>query len=79
MGNFDGANGRGYGIGTDIDTICLGKGVVLPSCSYNLEVPEVQIRILSNVLTFPPFIDQYSRTLRIDCIIFKPQEMVPGE
>ena len=79
MGNFDGANGRGYGIGTDIDTICLGKGVVFPSCSYNLEVPEVQIRILSNVLTFPPFIDQYSRTLRIDCIIFKPQEMVPGE
>lgn len=77
LGQFNGAiQGKGYGIGTDIDTLCIGKGIVFPSCSYGLEVPEVQIYI-KNVA--PAFFGMHDLSLRIDCIIFKPQEMVSEE
>lgn len=73
LGDFDGAKGKGYGYGKDVDTICIAKGLTFPSCSWGLDNPQVQIRLMSNVLTFPPFIDMYDRVLRIDCIIFRPR------
>ena len=73
LGDFDGAKGKGYGYGKDMDTICIAKGLTFPSCSWGLDNPQVQIRLMSNVLTFPPFIDMYDRVLRIDCIIFRPR------
>jgi uncharacterized surface protein with fasciclin (FAS1) repeats len=73
LGSFYGDNGKGYGYGKDIDTLCLGKNVIFPTCTVGLDNPEVQIRILSNVFMIPGLYEGYSRTLRIDCIIFKPR------
>jgi uncharacterized surface protein with fasciclin (FAS1) repeats len=70
LGEYDGLQGAGRA--HVVDTICLGKNIVFPTCSWNMDVPQVQVRLQSNVLTFPPFSEMYTQTLRIDCIIFKP-------
>ncbi len=70
LGEYDGLMGAGRP--HVVDTICLGKNVVFPTCSFDLDVPQVQLRIQGDVLTYPPYSEMYTQTLRIDCIIFKP-------
>lgn len=67
LGSYSGKE-KGQGYGLDIDTICLGKNIIFPSCSYGLDDPEVRIRIKGNVSSRDKNV---TRTMRIDCIIFR--------
>lgn len=74
LGDFDGTMGKGYGSGKDVDTICVAQGVEFPTCSWGTR-SQVQLRVL-NWVDYDPT-ETYDRTIRIDCIIFRPQEFGP--
>jgi uncharacterized surface protein with fasciclin (FAS1) repeats len=74
LGDFDGTLGKGYGSGQDVDTICVAQGVEFPTCSWGTR-SQVQLRVL-NWVDYDPT-ETYDRTMRIDCIIFRPQEFGP--
>lgn len=57
--------------GQDVDTICIAKGMVFPTCSWGTK-SQVQL-LLRNWVEIGED-DLYDRTMRIDCIIFRPQE-----
>lgn len=73
LGSYNGKT-KGTGYGLDVDTICLGTNIVFPTCSYG-EDPEVELRIIGNVNRR----DKNTRTLRIDCIIFRQRLEPKGE
>lgn len=53
-----------------VDTIQIGENVVFPTCGYGLAEPVVALQILSQVTRNQT--SQYSNTLHLDCILFKP-------
>lgn len=53
-----------------VDTIQIGKNVVFPTCGYGLAEPVVTLQILSQVTRNQT--SEYSNTLHLDCILFKP-------
>lgn len=61
-----------------VDTILIGSNIVLPTSAYGLADPVVNLQILSQVTRNQT--TQYSNTLHLDCIIFKPHvDEVAGE
>ena len=74
LADLDGTLGKGQGCGTDVDTICLAKGVEFPTCAWGTN-SQVQLRVL-NWVDYDPT-NTYDRTIRIDCIILRPQEFGP--
>ena len=74
LADLDGTLGKGYGCGTDVDTICLAKGVTFPTCVWGTN-SQTQLRVL-NWVDYDPD-NAYDRTIRIDCIILRPQEFGP--
>lgn len=56
-----------------VDTLEMATNVVLPTCSYGLQEPQVKFEIQSNVQSSQTATN--STTLRLDCIIFKPTEL----
>lgn len=56
-----------------VDSIFIGT-YTFPTCSYNLSEAQVKIVIDSRVSSTQFNSKQYNRTLRIDCIIFRPRE-----
>lgn len=57
-----------------VDTLLLASGVVIPTCSYDLEEPQVSMRVRGRVSNSQVRNGEYTRTMRIDCILFKPHE-----
>lgn len=53
-----------------VDTILIGSNVTFPTSAYGLADPVVNLQILSQVSRNQT--TQYSNTLHLDCIIFKP-------
>lgn len=74
LGRFEGAKGKGYGSGLDVDTICLSENVEFPTCSWGTR-SEVQIRLINYVES--KHSKTYDRTMRLDCIIFRPHDFGP--
>jgi len=65
--------GTSYSTKADVvDSVLLYSGYVVPTCSYGLADPQVTIQIRSTVSDKQT--STYSRTLRIDCLIFKPHD-----
>ena len=61
-----------------VDTLLIGSKVVFPTSAYGLAEPVVNLQILSQVSRNQT--TQYSNTMHLDCIIFKPHvDEVEGE
>ena len=61
-----------------VDTLLVGSKVVFPTSAYGLAEPVVNLQILSQVSRNQT--TQYSNTMHLDCIIFKPHvDEVEGE
>lgn len=55
-----------------VDTVLVSSDYSFPTSTYDLSEDEVKVRIQSSVSSSQT--SSYSRTMRIDCIIFKPHE-----
>ena len=53
-----------------VDTILVASDYKIPTCSYNTNEPQVRLTVEANRGSAK----QYTRTLRLDCIILKPHE-----
>ena len=53
-----------------VDTILVASDYKIPTCSYNTNEPQVRLTVEANRGSAT----QYTRTLRLDCIILKPHE-----
>lgn len=64
-----------------VDTLLLASGVSIPTCSYALEESQVSMRVRNRVSSSQVRRGEYTRTMRIDCILFKPhvEEETVGE
>lgn len=56
-----------------LDTILIGSNVVIPTCSYGVDEPQVTIEVENRVSTSQNN-KTYTRTMRLDAIILKPHE-----
>lgn len=55
-----------------IDTLLVASNYKFPTCAFNLEDPQVTLRVASNLTS--SMSSRFTRTLRMDCIILKPHE-----
>jgi len=55
-----------------VDTVLVGSSIEIPTCSYGLDEEQCYLRIVSYVKGEETA--EYQKTMRIDCIIFKPHE-----
>ncbi len=64
-----------------MDTLLLASGKTLPTCSWDLEDPQVTLRVRNRVSSSQVRKGEYTRTMRIDCLLFKPhvEEDTAGE
>lgn len=58
---------------TKVDSVFVGT-FEFPTCSWNLDKPQVKMLIESQVSNSQINNKTHTRTLRIDCIVFKPRE-----
>jgi hypothetical protein len=56
-----------------LDTILIGSNVVIPTCSYGVDEPQVTIEVENRVGTSQNN-KTHTRTMRLDAIILKPHE-----
>lgn len=56
-----------------MDTILVGTGVVIPTCSWGLDEPQVTLEV-ENRVTAKQKDNTHQRTMRLDAIILKPHE-----
>lgn len=56
-----------------VDTVLFAKQLVIPTSSFGLSEPQVSIDFSCNVRSSQTA--TYTRTLRLDCIIFKPHDL----
>lgn len=54
-----------------MDTLLLASAKTIPTCSFGLD-PQVTLRVRNRVTSSQVRNGQYTRTMRIDCILFKP-------
>lgn len=59
--------------GDVIDTLLVGSNVVIPTCSFGLDEPQVTLEVENRVSTSQNN-KTFTRTMRLDCIILKPHE-----
>lgn len=55
-----------------IDSILVASDIHFPTCALDIDDPQVTLRIASNITS--SMSSQYTRTLRLDCIILRPHE-----
>lgn len=55
-----------------VDTLLVAENFVFPTCAFDLEDPQVTLRVASNLTS--SMSSRFTRTLRMDCIILKPHE-----
>ena len=55
-----------------VDTVLVASNYVFPTCALDVDDPQVTLRIASNITS--SMSAQYTRTLRLDCIILRPHE-----
>ena len=55
-----------------VDTLLVAEDFVFPTCAFDLEDPQVTLRVASNLTS--SMSSRFTRTLRMDCIILKPHE-----
>lgn len=53
-----------------VDTILVASDYRIPTCSYGVNEPQVRFTVESNNAS----LKRFTRTLRLDCILFKPHE-----
>ena len=56
-----------------VDTLLLAEDFVFETCSYDLDTPQVTLKIESSGRPSGSKKDQYQTSLRIDCIILEPK------
>lgn len=61
-----------------LDTMLIASGVVIPTCSYGVDEPQVTLEV-ENRVSSSQNNKKYHRTMRVDAIILKPHEGVEGE
>ncbi len=57
-----------------MDTLLLAENFKFPTCTYGLSSGQVYLRIQSAIDGFDYTFDDYTNTLRIDCIVLRPHE-----
>ena len=57
---------------TKVDSIYIGT-VTFPTCSYSTSEPQVKL-IFQSYVTSSQYEKTANRTLRLDCIVFKPHD-----
>ena len=60
-----------------VDSVLIGERVTFPTCSYGLTDAQVRLTLTTQVTNQQTA--THTRTLRIDCIIFKPHQEVADE
>lgn len=55
-----------------VDTLLVAENFVFPTCAFDLEDPQVTLKVASNFGS--SMSSRFTRTLRMDCIILKPHE-----
>ena len=55
-----------------VDTVLVAGNYVFPTCALDIDEPQVTLRVASNLTS--SMSSQYTRTLRLDCIILRPHE-----